>query len=405
MEHSMIANRRLGLRPDRGSAENDAVGSETQPTAMFLWILPWFIASVLVPSAINAGTIETASGRFEGKITFLPDTVKVGDKQIAFADILYLLADPASDRPPSPHLVRLKNGEVWAGQIVSGSSKKIDVRSDWYGQKAFDRDLISALEFVPRRPAPAGTKPRTLYRERHQPLPGDLMWMEADSLGMDSPLGAITIKRQGLVRYVMSNEPGTSPASDLDEVGLVDGNIYHGRLTAKDGQLSLEHDAGGQATFPADAVSFVVRHNPGLIEFPQLSSQVVPTGENALDKGKRSAIANPPLAGGSGSRFIRGVRIEPKMQIRYALPKRDGQKLLCRATLHPIAGALGDTRIRFLVGKKVVLDETLAPTTGRQPVDVQLPDGDELHIEIDFGPLLRFPCGVLLQDPHLVLAK
>ena len=29
----------------------------------------------------------------------------------------------------------------------------------------------------------------------------------------------------------------------------------------------------------------------------------------------------------------------------------------------------------------------------------------ELKIEVDFGPLLRFPCGVLLQDPHLVVTE
>ena len=59
------------------------------------------------------------------QVAFLPDAVKVGGKQIAFDDVLYLYADPSSDRPPCPNSVCLKNGEIWAGEIVSGSSKKI----------------------------------------------------------------------------------------------------------------------------------------------------------------------------------------------------------------------------------------------------------------------------------------
>jgi len=376
-------------------------------TGLRALILPMVVAVVplLVASSIRAGTVETIRGKFEGEIAFQPDAVKVGDTQIAFEDILYLHADPSSDRPPCPNLVRLKNGEVWAGQIVSGSSKKIDVRCDWYGQKSFDLDSISALEFVPRRPAPAGTKLRTLYREQHQPLPGDLMWIDEDSLGVDSPLGSVTIKREGLVRYLLADRPLFSPVGDSDEVGLIDGNVFRGRLRTKAGQLGLEHEIGGRATFPADTVCYVVRHNPTMIELSSLASKVMKTGEGTLDKGKQAAVSHPLIAAASGTRFIRAWRVEPKINIRYALPKRDGRRVFCRATFEPIRGARGDTRIKLLVGRQTVLDRTLSATDRPQPIDVRIPEGDELIIDVDFGALLRFPCGLLMQDAHLILVK
>jgi len=373
------------------------------------------LSLLLGASSLEAGVVGTAKGTFTGKILFGPDIVLVGDKEIPFADVLYLRADPSKGKPLCPNLVRMKNGEVWAGEIVAASSKKVDVRCDWLGVKSLDIDAITFLEFAPNLPAAGQTKVHTLYRTLHRPLPGKLMWIEKDSLGLDSPLGSVTIKRDGLVRYVIADKPNAFPIAEHDEIALSDGNVLRGKLEihglsrsshrvpglGRTGQLVLHHATGGRATIPGDTVAYIIRHNPSILEFTEIAPQIVEVGSGELAKGKRVAIARSP----SVESPIHAMRIEPKIKIRYALPARDGQKLYCRAMLKPIGTARGDTQIKLTVGNQTVLDRTVSATDPPAPLDVRLPEGDLLTIDVDFGPLLRYPCGVILEDAYLILVK
>jgi hypothetical protein len=38
-------------------------------------------------------------------------------------------------------------------------------------------------------------------------------------------------------------------------------------------------------------------------------------------------------------------------------------------------------------------------------LSLELPAGVDMEMEIDFGESLRFPSGVVLADPHLMLEK
>jgi hypothetical protein len=78
---------------------------------------------------------------------------------------------------------------------------------------------------------------------------------------------------------------------------------------------------------------------------------------------------------------------------------------LWRTSLAPVDGARGDTQIKVSVGGKPVLEKSLAAADRPAATSVELPPGDDLTINVDFGTLLRFPCGVLLLDPRLVLVK
>lgn len=61
------------------------------------------------------------------------------------------------------------------------------------------------------------------------------------------------------------------------------------------------------------------------------------------------------------------------------------------------------TRFTIAVGNQVLLEKNLLPLDDPHPFEVQVPEGEELVIGVDFGPLVRFPCGVIMQDAHLVV--
>jgi hypothetical protein len=370
---------------------------------------------LLGPSLLEAGVVVTAKETFTGTILFGPNIVIVGDKEIPFADVFYLRADPSKGKPLCPNLVRMKSGEVWAGEIVAASSKKVEIRCDWLGVQSLEIDAITFLEFAPNVPTTGETKVQTLYRKLGRPLPGKLMWIEKDAIGLDSPLGSVTVKRDGLVRYALADKPNAFPIAEQDEVGLSDGNVLRGELeldglsrsshrepgNARTGKVVLRHTAGGTATIPAHSVAYIIRHNPSILEFTEISPQIIEVGSGELAKGKQTTLPRS-LAAESP---IHAMRIEPKMTIRYALPARDGKKLRFRAMLKPIGTARGDTQIKLTVGNQTVLDKTISASDDPTPLDVQLPEGDSLTIDVDFGPLLRYPCGVILEDAYLILVK
>jgi hypothetical protein len=364
---------------------------------------------MLVAPVVHAGAVETVGGKFEGQVSFQANAVKVGDKEVAFEDILYLHADAAANSPtatkqPATQRVRLKNGEVWIGEIVSASSKQVEVQSGWFGKKGIALDQVSVLDFMPSEPISSATKANTLYRKLGPPVPGSIVWIDKGTLGLDSPLGTITIQRKGLIRYFLNDKPVKSTDA-LDEIGLVDGNVFRGRLEMKANEVILTHPVAGRATIPSKAVSYIVRHRAQMFELADLPHEVIKTDDAGLSKGRQLRIAGSASTNKSGAGFIRATRLEPKVKIRYSLPERDGNKLLFRATLAPIESAHGDAHIKISVGQQTVLEQTLSSTDSPKPINVEIPAGKELVIDVDFGPLLRFPCGVLLQDAHLILVK
>jgi hypothetical protein len=369
-----------------------------------------------LPVVVRAGTVETAKGTVVGNIQFAPATVNVGDKQIAWADVLSLTIEPSGGTLPHLNSLRLRSGELWTGMIVKSSATQLDFRGDWLGPRSVDVSLLWILEFTPQPPPLADLKRQRLYRQRGESVPGALLWIENASLGLDSPLGATDIKRQGVLRYVFDNQP-PAPPHDLDEVGLTDGSILRGRAQADRDTLQLEHPLLGRVDFPTRAVRFVLRHSNAMIDLGQLRPLSLDMGSSdTWTQGRQTSLTISPLAFAAATASdrlghtpaagpIEVMRLEPKLTARYALPKRDGRKLLCRATVVPLEEARGDTLLRMSIGKQSVWQKQVSPADRAMPLEVALPAGEELVIDVDFGTLLRFPCGIRLLDPHLVLVK
>jgi hypothetical protein len=371
--------------------------------------------ALLIPALAKAGTVETLQGRTEGQVVLGAEAVTVKGHSVPWAEVLCVLADPAGSTLPRPNLVRLRNGEVWAGQILTSSGKQLEVRCDWFGKRPVDLEGLAVLEFLPNVPTRVIPKRQTLYREQGEPVPGALMWLEKDALGLDCPLGPTTVKREGLVRYVLDDKPPGAPAQDNDEVGLIDGSIFRGKIEPEKDGLRMMHPVLGRLSLPATAIRFVIRHTTAARDMTELSPLTLETGEGILAKGRVAPSTVSPAsfapAGDAaavarvGVACAKIVRIEPQIKLRYALPERNGQRLLWRTSLAPVDGARGDTQIKVSVGGKPVLEKLLTAADQPVAINVELPSGDDLTIDVDFGALLRFPCGVLLLDPRLVLVE
>ena len=146
----------------------------------------------------------------------------------------------------------------------------------------------------------------------------------------------------------------------------------------------------------------MVRRSPDATSLVTLTPRAAETASllGATSGPARYAILDADLR--SGLRCLDGLRIEPKTTMRYILPKSEGKKRILRLTLASAEGARGDAKLRVLLGDRTVLERDVKPADASRVVVAELPAGDELTIEVDFGARLRFPCAVVLADAYLL---
>ena len=371
----------------------------------WLAVVPLLAFSAAASSKADA--VQTLLGRLEGKTRLLKEQLQVGGKAVRWDDLLYLIRDQEGRSIRSPQAVRLVNGELWFVDLLSFSAKKLKVRFMLFGEREIDADLVSALDFLPDLPSPeAGDKPGTLYREKGEPIPGPLLWVERERFAIDSPLGVLTLKREGTARYLFRHAAAPPPAKG-EEISLADGTTLRGQVKPVEDGVELEHAVLGRLSVPARALRSVLRRVPAAVYLTELA----PKSVRALP-----LVANPappeilayPVRGEARTwpgeiHCLRGIRIQPKTVIEYRLPRKTGSKAVFTTTMSPLEDSRGDVRIRIASGGKALLERDLVPEAKREAVSLNVPAGAELAVEVDFGPRIAFPCGVLLGDPHVVM--
>ncbi|HUT32410.1 MAG TPA: hypothetical protein VNE39_02930 [Planctomycetota bacterium] len=366
----------------------------------------WFVVLALVAAcAARADMVTTPGGRVEGKVAFTAEGLQVAGKPVAWGDTLFVIRDQQGRSIRSPEALRMASGEVWFAHVAGLSAGRLKARIPLLGERELDAAAIGAVDFLPDlSPPEPGDKPGTLYREKGEPVPGQLLWIDGQRLAIDSPLGVLTLSRDGLARYLF--KAGASPAAAADEVSLLDGSTLRGQAKpVKDG-LELDHAVLGKVAIPGRMVRSVLRHPAGVAWLGELA----PARVNAVPlvvKGAPPETLDYPTLGGTrvwpGELLaIRGIRIQPKCTVTYRLPKLPGQRLVFAATVGPVEGMRGDVRLRLTAAGKTLVERDLGPAAQREAVTAEVPRNAELAVEVDFGPNLRFPCGVILGDPMVV---
>lgn len=373
----------------------------------------------LAACAAQADVVQTPGGRIEGKVVFAAEALQVGGKPVPWGEVLFVIRDQEVRSIRSPEAIRLATGEVWYAHVASLSAGKLRARLPLLGERELDVAAVCAVDFLPAlSPPEPGDRVATLYREKGEPVPGALMWIDEQRLAIDSPLGVLTLPREGLARYLFRAEAklpaggtGVQPVARGEdaratEVSLLDGSTLRGECRpVKDG-LELDHALLGKVAVPARFVRSVLRRSATVAWL----SEMKPAAVNAVPlivQAVPPEIVEYPTLGGSRAwpgelLAIRGIRIQPKCMVTYRLPALPGQTLAFAATLGPIEGMRGDARVRLAAAGKTLLARDVGPGAKREAIVADLPRDAELAIEVDFGPTLSFPCGILLGDPMVV---
>jgi len=368
------------------------------------------VAAAVALAALPAGgdVVQTTQARLEGPVRFAKDSVQVGGTAVPWDQVLTVLRDPGERSIRLPQALRLTNGELWLMRLQGFAAGKFKGRFMIFGEKTLDAALVQAVDFLPDLAPPAPElKPGALYREKGEPIPGALLWIDEDRLAIDSPLGVLTLQREGTTRYLLKESPKRGAPAAGDEITLADGSLFRGTAKAVKDGVELEHSVLGTLTVAPQALRSVLRRPATAAYLADLAPHAVEGVPLVAHPAAPETVAYPEREKGRAWPgelcCLRGIRIEPKTRVRYRLPATGGRKLVFRTTLSPFDDSRGDVRVRIVAGGKPLLERDLAPGAKAEAASLDVPMGAELAVDVDFGPRIRFPCGVLLADPHVVM--
>lgn len=360
----------------------------------------FLLFTTFLPAAQQTeGVVQTVKGRLAGSITISDGRMSVAGKPIPWNEVITSVLNWNRQTITAPNVVRLKSGESWPVEAISLSSKKLRVRSSFFGLKELRQAQLAVLDFQPQRPAANHLKASTLYRRKGEPIPGPLLWIDKTQIAIDSPLGVLKVPRRDAARYVFSTRSARTPK--IDVVSLLDGTILHGNLKpAKDG-FTLVNQTLGEISIPVAAVRTIWKPHSGVVHLSDLTPKVkaTPLIQEAAPPSWHVQRIEAPFAIGS-QHCYRGLRLHPTAEAVYRQPQE--KTFTLRTILGSIKNAKGEARLKISVGTNTVFEKIVTPTATPSPLSVRLPSGSELKIEIFFGEPMRFPCGILLGDPMLV---
>lgn len=354
----------------------------------------------------SAGLVVSRQARLEGDLAITNGAFSVAGKSIAWDEVVVAINDASASRQPAANALELRNGEVWSGQIASMRDGQIVLESATLGQRTVPAAEVRALNFQPDLPPAAPAQTNILHRLRGKPSPGALLSIDAKKLSAETALGPLAFDRDKIERYVIDSGAagGAAPAGARDAVALADGSILYGAARLQGNTLVLSHAAAGERTLPDTAWLWVRRCPTDLVHLADATPASVQTFP---------LIRRPPdpprVEYGPGARseedaplFIRRVRLWPRTLMAYA-PLPGPAEFRC--TVQPEPRSRGPVLVRFRAGEKVVQEQVLTPTNRAVAVAIPLEAGAGLGVEVDFEKAIRFPCGVVLDDPFLTQRK
>lgn len=334
-----------------------------------------------------ADVVQTSSGWLEGQIALGQGEVGIGERRIPLEQVILLVRQPAGRTISAPQSLRMKTGEIWQVDLTRVLAKKVRFVSPLAGEREVDLAAVAAIDFVldPQMP---GMAANTLYRDEGEPIPGSIIWIDPTRISLQSPLGALTLPREGLLRYVVSTD---APAGEGDELTLIDGSIYRGTLRAAAGGFELSHPTLGAVMVPLAAVRSIRRQ--GMAQHVD-TLKVVQT--DVLGAGEaRFAVRGE--AGEAHQPFIKAFTLTTGASATMDVA-RGG---VLRMAIGPVRGAQSSAAARIVAAGKVLWEKTVAMDDKPADLGVAVPAGQVSVEIIPAGQPLRFPAGVALMDPRI----
>ncbi|MCX5683736.1 MAG: hypothetical protein NT049_08630 [Planctomycetota bacterium] len=369
---------------------------------------------VAAAPAWAGGVVQTLDARLEGDVAWADGGLSVAGKPVAWDAVVYALPQAVAAGATSGGAMRLDGGEVWRGDIVGLAAKRLTVRSTLLGAREVETDRVRELWFLgaacadgPEAVSSAAAA-GTLYRDKGEPIPGTLLWVDETRLAIDSPLGVLTLPREGAVRYSFPAGAAGAKAqvqpAGADLVGLVDGTLLRGAVKPKAGGVEVVHAVLGTLAVPAANIRYVRRSDARVTDLIARLSGAVKE-QDILSAGAAGGTRDVRAGDGAApaGQCLASMRLQPRATAACTLAQGTGKQLRLTGRIEPVPGARGDARLRVTVGGKTVFEKDLAPGAAALPLAVDLPEGGDLGIEVDFGKRIGFPCGVVLEDPLLIV--
>lgn len=351
---------------------------------------------VLLSTALApADAVQTAAQRFEGASRVDARALTIDSHRVAWTDVLYASLNSDSTTLPQPEAVWLGGGQKLIGRIIAVTSRDVTVRHPLLGERTLPRSAVVAIDFAPELTPPAIRGEATLERTRGEPLPGELLWLDRDKLGIDSLLGAIELPRSGARRYRFGL--AADPGSPGDTLRLLDGSVLRGTISVEDDGFVLEHPVLGQLSVAAPAIRAVIfRSRAWFIgSSPPTQVRTTPLITAAPDESAAFAIEHDPATGMGRHRILPGVTAT------FAVPASLTSGATIRVAIGPASGNRGRALVRLLAGGEPILHHVVEPTDEPTWFTATLPPGtDQLQIAADFATPLQLPATVLLIEPH-----
>ena len=357
--------------------------------------------------ASRADTVQTAAGIFAGEMSPREGAILIGGATVPLGEVLTVVRDTGGNTISAAQALRMINGEIWCGSILGLETNALIFRGDLFGERTVETEAVATLDFSRRIAPTTAGKRGMLYREKGEPIPGSLLWIRESTLAIDCPLGVLPVPRQGVIRYQFKAPVSAVPRKEEDEIGLIDGSVFRGRLSLVSNGLDLAHASLGKVSVPWTAVRYLLRSPP------ELTRLGLPAAGDVETRGPAAPPAAPQLLDyrtGLEPRqpapaCLTAVRMLPITVARYRLQGREGRKAWFRAVVVPVPECRGDVRISLQVAGASAYERTLPCTNDALTVSLELPPGEDLTIKTDFGGKLLYPCGVDWQDPCVVFRK
>ncbi|MED5471068.1 MAG: hypothetical protein VX577_04940 [Verrucomicrobiota bacterium] len=326
----------------------------------------------------------------EGKIT------NDKNESTPFENTLSIFTNKPVNFQANADFIRLRNGESWSCKITGIEDRKISVQTSFAGTQSIPLSQIRMLEFNKKEKGPDnGKQPGTLYRIQGEPIPGKLIWIREKDIAIESPLGIIPIPRQGIRRFVVSDQ-NSEETNTRDELALTDGTRIRGNVVIDEAgdHLSVTHDIVGKLRFPLNGIHSLKRRPKNVAWLSDLRAKTY--------KATGPIIAPPsPKLIKSLKSSITSLKINPQSQIIYSVPELSPGQIIFRSTIAPGQGNRGSV-VTSLGSLNKNTTTNIDPDSKEQLVQIMIDPGSELELKVNFQGRLIFPCAIELRDAHFV---
>jgi hypothetical protein len=358
-------------------------------TIKYTKLAMWFALAIsaALPAAAQ-DIVVTKAGRQTGPFTIEGSKVRIGNKALPWERIAAVLT-ARRVALTSPNALVMRNGERWRCTIVGLHRNRLRVRVAPYGTVDVDIQLVASMVF--NETGEHGGKPGRLYRTRGNPISGKLTGVSAAALSLNSALGVFNLDRKDVARYVLA---AVETDDALDELYLINGSLFRGKLTPRAGQLQMEHPILGSASVSAHAIQYLRRQSdrwrqPREWKVTSSDGPMGPPGAASLQSRQTTLALNEP--------WIEALRIEANTTIRLA-PASDRPRSY--ASIITPASTHGGSLIA-LAGNQVLSEHAVSGEDAPMEWSFKVPAGQPLDLQFKFDEKPGMPCAVFIGDPLL----